>query len=74
MLRLFESFGGGCQARLLLKHGRVISVDLADGLERTVQNLVIDPPICHLTSNFDSVLLHFRAFEVKTLIVRLFEI
>uniref|UniRef100_A0A0N5ATD1 alpha-mannosidase n=1 Tax=Syphacia muris TaxID=451379 RepID=A0A0N5ATD1_9BILA len=72
-IRLFESFGGGCQVRLQLKHGRVISVDLADGLERAIQNLPIEPPIAGI-SDSDSVLLNFRAFELKTIIIHLFEI
>lgn len=72
VLRLFECFGGGTTARLLLNHPRIVSVDSADGLERVIANLPIEPPSEQSSTSSDSVILHFRAFELKTLLVRLF--
>ena len=72
VIRMFESFGGGSEVRLTLKHGRMIAVDLADGLENPLCNLMIDPPEEGTPYENDSVLLKFKAFEVKTLLVRLF--
>lgn len=72
IVRLFECFGGGARVRLHLRHARIISVDLADGLERSVANIPIESMSNSGEGPADSVLLDFRAFEVKTLLIRLF--
>uniref|UniRef100_A0A915BXT3 alpha-mannosidase n=1 Tax=Parascaris univalens TaxID=6257 RepID=A0A915BXT3_PARUN len=72
IVRLFECFGGGARIRLYLRHARIISVDLADGLERSVANIPIESMSSSDEGPTDSIVLDFRAFEVKTLLIRLF--
>ncbi|VDN21575.1 unnamed protein product [Gongylonema pulchrum] len=73
VVRLFESFGGSTDVQLVLKHPRIVSVDLSDGLERTHCSLPIETNNASSGSDAGNfVNLHFRAFEIKTLLLRLF--
>ncbi|VDK83361.1 unnamed protein product [Litomosoides sigmodontis] len=72
VIRLFESFGGGVSVKLRINHSRIVSVDLGDGLERTICSLPIETN-CSTQKHCEGfVNLDFRAFEVKTLLLRLF--
>ncbi|OZC06934.1 glycosyl hydrolase family 38 protein [Onchocerca flexuosa] len=73
VIRLFESFGGGVHVKLIINHSRIISVDLGDGLERTVCSLPIETNDSSIENQCEGfVSLDFRAFEIKTLLLRLF--
>ncbi|VDM46288.1 unnamed protein product [Toxocara canis] len=73
IMRLFECFGGGAYIRLYLRHARIVSVDLADGLERSLANIPIEGvPDTDEGSSVESIALDFHAFEMKTLLIRLF--
>ncbi|VBB30952.1 unnamed protein product [Acanthocheilonema viteae] len=73
VIRLFESFGGGVSVKLRINHSRIVSVDLGDGLERTICSLPIENSDCSTQNQCEGfVNLDFRAFEVKTLLLRLF--
>lgn len=72
VIRLFESFGGGVSVKLKINHSRIVSVDLGDGLERTICSLPIETYSSKDNQCEGFVSLDFRAFEVKTLLLRLF--
>ncbi|VIO88100.1 Uncharacterized protein BM_BM9778 [Brugia malayi] len=73
VIRLFESFGGGVSVKLRINHSRIVSVDLGDGLERTISSLSIETDDSAIGNQCEGfVSLDFRAFEVKTLLLRLF--
>lgn len=73
VIRLFESFGGGVSVKLRINHSRIVSVDLSDGLERTIYSLPIETNDLSTDNQCEGfVSLDFRAFEVKTLLLRLF--
>ncbi|VDM99376.1 unnamed protein product [Thelazia callipaeda] len=72
VVRLFESFGGKADIKLKINHPHIISIDLADGLERSIK------PLSRKSENYSTqnndegfIILEFRAFEVKTLLLRL---
>lgn len=72
VIRLYESFGGGVSVKLKINHSLIVSVDLSDGLERSISSLPIgtsDSSAKEQSEGF--VNLDFRAFEVKTLLIRL---
>uniref|UniRef100_A0A915PYC3 Glycosyl hydrolases family 38 C-terminal beta sandwich domain-containing protein n=1 Tax=Setaria digitata TaxID=48799 RepID=A0A915PYC3_9BILA len=72
VIRLYESFGGGISVKLIINHSRIISVDLSDGLERTVCSLPFETNDSSASAGCEGfVSLNFRAFEVKTLLLRL---
>uniref|UniRef100_A0A0R3S005 alpha-mannosidase n=1 Tax=Elaeophora elaphi TaxID=1147741 RepID=A0A0R3S005_9BILA len=73
VIRLFESFGGGVSVKLRINHSRIVSVDSGDGLERTLSSLPIETNDSSTQNQCQGfVNLDFRAFEVKTLLLRLF--
>ncbi|CAG9531791.1 unnamed protein product, partial [Cercopithifilaria johnstoni] len=71
VIRLFESFGGGVSVKLIINHSRIVSIDLGDGLERTICPLSIETNSSTQNQYEGFVNLDFRAFEIKTLLLRL---
>ncbi|VDK20997.1 unnamed protein product [Anisakis simplex] len=76
IMRLFECFGGSARIWLHWNHARIVSIDLADGLEQSISNIPIESTIPNESEQEDvpseSVKLEFHAFELKTLLIRLF--
>lgn len=74
IIRLFESFGGAASIKLFVKHARIVSVDLCDALEQSISNIPIEMELHEESHSSEYISLEFRAFEIKTLLVRLYAV